>query len=1024
MTCLKNTRFKILLFFMTVCMVTMEANSQGFSENFSAGALPIGWNNSYHGVNGAAWSFGNGVAKVVNNAGILGSSVGPSWLITKSIYPEPGFATLVFSARFPTVGPVGNANFSVRITDGISTGYGGYSVLLSVDRNSLSSGGTQQYRVKIPQNFWAKNCFLAFTQEVSGVLSVDTVAIDNLRLESDPLYSRSSGMATDAIWSENPVGSGQTAVFTPNTSLVIQTGHTVNQNFPTRLFNITTDGSGKLSVSCSGVEVGGNITSKGTIDSRGVSVSFSGKYKQFVDGNWFCGNLTMSNLVGVEWLAGTLSMYNRLQVTAGVFYTNGHLLLIEDSSNRGSIGSLVNGVVSGQVYVQKFFPEKQIGWNFIGSPFNATKFSDLNADFYTAGYIGSDNPMATIPTAYSYQEAMSGDINAGLVKVVNESESMLPGRGQYVHCQGNAQGNQAVTLTLKGNINKGEIIIPLNYTNSGQPESDGINLISNPYPSAIDFRKLALQNVQPQYWCYNPVAGVLDAWNKSAKVGLMAANPIVQIGQGIMVAAKPGGGTISFFENSKVDTTVMNSDTTGMYLALALKSSTESYFDVALFNVDTGARVDFDDFDTRHLDFGHPDAPRICFKQNNNELSINSWPSVAAGDSIYFHIRARKTGAYFLNYWKGEGFEDFKVVLVNLSNNERYVMNEQLAVNVQLQVESGNYQWVMIIEPKESFYLKLNNCHGESGGQIVARGPGFGPWNYFWKNGQGVVIRQIIASAGMDTLKELAAGNYSVEIEAGAPYGIVTKNFVLIDPDPVSVNATIVDETCPENNDGKILLEAVGGTGTLKFNWSNQQAGDSLNGLQAGTYTLTVVDDNFCTKVFGPYEIFEPDSLRVTIFAPDTVNVLEENLFKSLTNLPVIGHTWDFGDGSFAYTEEANHAFSFSGTFQMRIEVTNGYCNAYAEKPIAVLTGGDGIAKTTLQNTIQLYENGGKWYLVSQVDNTEFELLNVLGQVLWSKKNVRKSEEVLLPQKFIEGSSYFLQIKIGEKAYRQRIQFY
>ncbi|MEM9258005.1 MAG: SprB repeat-containing protein, partial [Bacteroidota bacterium] len=95
----------------------------------------------------------------------------------------------------------------------------------------------------------------------------------------------------------------------------------------------------------------------------------------------------------------------------------------------------------------------------------------------------------------------------------------------------------------------------------------------------------------------------------------------------------------------------------------------------------------------------------------------------------------------------------------------------------------------------------------------------------------------------------LAAGDYSIQVrDANACESPVAS--VTIDA-PQAITASIT-ETTPENcgqADGTASATASGGTGTLVFSWPGGQTGTSVSGLAAGSYQLTITDQNSCEQL-------------------------------------------------------------------------------------------------------------------------------------------------------------------------------
>lgn len=143
-------------------------------------------------------------------------------------------------------------------------------------------------------------------------------------------------------------------------------------------------------------------------------------------------------------------------------------------------------------------------------------------------------------------------------------------------------------------------------------------------------------------------------------------------------------------------------------------------------------------------------------------------------------------------------------------------------------------------------------CNGNSNGfaTINASG-GTTPYSYAWSNG----------SSGMTTTG-LAAGSYNVVVTDFRGCSI-TRTATINQPFPINVSLTSSPSLCGQPN-GSATVTAGGGTGTLTFNWSQGGTSSTINNLAAGTYTVTVTDNNGCTKT---------SSVGVSNFTGPTINL-------------------------------------------------------------------------------------------------------------------------------------------------------
>lgn len=132
-------------------------------------------------------------------------------------------------------------------------------------------------------------------------------------------------------------------------------------------------------------------------------------------------------------------------------------------------------------------------------------------------------------------------------------------------------------------------------------------------------------------------------------------------------------------------------------------------------------------------------------------------------------------------------------------------------------------------------------CYGdETGIADLTPSGGFGNYTYQWNNGSNT-----------QDLQNIAAGNYTVLVmdQNGCT---ATANVTISSPGAgLSVNSLISNASCYGAADGNITLNVTGGTPLYTYNWSTGHQTDVINGLQAGTYTVTVTDQNGCTYQYA-----------------------------------------------------------------------------------------------------------------------------------------------------------------------------
>ena len=142
---------------------------------------------------------------------------------------------------------------------------------------------------------------------------------------------------------------------------------------------------------------------------------------------------------------------------------------------------------------------------------------------------------------------------------------------------------------------------------------------------------------------------------------------------------------------------------------------------------------------------------------------------------------------------------------------------------------------------------------GNSGNATAVASGGASPYTYHWSNG--------INNA---TINNVPSGTYSVTAtdNDGAT---ATASIFLDQPPPLAFQPpSITNVSCFGGANGSIQAGATGGVSPYIFNWSNGSSGTTISGLIAGSYTVTVTDDNSCTKM-ATYQVTQPQAIMINL---------------------------------------------------------------------------------------------------------------------------------------------------------------
>ncbi len=151
-------------------------------------------------------------------------------------------------------------------------------------------------------------------------------------------------------------------------------------------------------------------------------------------------------------------------------------------------------------------------------------------------------------------------------------------------------------------------------------------------------------------------------------------------------------------------------------------------------------------------------------------------------------------------------------------------------------------------------------CFGDSAGTATATGSGgTGTFNYAWSTTPVLTFDP--------TINSVPAGDYTVTVTDGNGCE-VEETITILEPPVLDGFISPTQVSCFEGNDGAATVFPTGGVEPYLFNWSNGSTSSSATSLIAGTYTVTITDDNGC--MFEVEEtIGEPTGMVLTIVPTD-----------------------------------------------------------------------------------------------------------------------------------------------------------
>ena len=140
------------------------------------------------------------------------------------------------------------------------------------------------------------------------------------------------------------------------------------------------------------------------------------------------------------------------------------------------------------------------------------------------------------------------------------------------------------------------------------------------------------------------------------------------------------------------------------------------------------------------------------------------------------------------------------------------------------------------------------SCAGGSNGGIDLSVSGGSPsYIYSWSNG----------TFGQDLLNVIA-GNYSVVV-TDINGCSKTESYIVAEPVPLGMVATIENVTCFGGNNGSIDLTPTGGIENYTITWSNGETTEDILNLTSNVYQVNITDNNGCA-ISSSFTVTQPNS--------------------------------------------------------------------------------------------------------------------------------------------------------------------
>ncbi len=213
--------------------------------------------------------------------------------------------------------------------------------------------------------------------------------------------------------------------------------------------------------------------------------------------------------------------------------------------------------------------------------------------------------------------------------------------------------------------------------------------------------------------------------------------------------------------------------------------------------------------------------------------------------------------------------------------------------------------------PAITFTVTDAKCNGSCDGVVLTTATGNSPFSYSWNLGQTT-----------SDVSSLCAGNYYVEV-TDFNLCVTIGTVSIAEPSQLVYNLPVTTlPLCNGDCNGAIITIPFGGTSPYTFSWNTGATTSSASNLCAGTYTITLSDNNGCTAIQNAV-LTQPSPLAIS---NSVIDASCSNSTDGSINVTVAGgtapYTYQWVAGSVATSEDLVNIGP--GTYSLLVTDANG----------------------------------------------------------------------------------------------------
>ncbi len=872
------------------------------------------------------------------------------------------------------------------------------------------------------------------TSSNGAKLALDDLTFDQRGCQAT-YYTRQTGNWTDAIWSTaSSGGSAPWSSISPSryTNIVVQTGHTLTFNSPNasnpnivcKDFTIGTVGT--ATASSINLTVYGNWSNGGTFNAQTGTVSFKGSSPQTISGGQTTrfNNLTIdSDYPTGSGNAVTCSVATEItgvvSPTEGIFNANSNLTLISNSSGSASIGTIQTAAdVTGNLTIQRYIPSATPGWVFLGCPLTGQTVSNWDDDVLLTGFSdggdGFNSPSYTWVNIYYYDETVTGGRNNGwrltngnltFPPAPSVSNSLNGTRGYNVYMQGGAQ-----TIDLTGAIQKNSISIPVTYTNSNN-SGDGWNLVTNPYPSEVDWVAVeATSSDLGTYYVYDAALPGYRAYNANTQTG--TGSRYIAHSQAFFVKnTSPSpyfSQFVSFEESHKSNTNAAFERVQNLDISeLCFRLERDGLADLVSLSFIEGATDNFENnLDAEYLASLNANAPEFAFVSADGVLlELDARPTLTNSTSIPMYLDLPAAGTYTLSILSANNIPVGSCIAIeDLVSGVTIPLIQGASMTITTSAAYQGNRLLIHISNPIAITTTDATCFGENNGTIAFESNA-GDWSYSLVDDMGAVV---YSGMGNDVWSSAPAGHYLASItNAATSCPAFNYDVYVVEPMPLSGWAEGAPDMCNNSQSGSITL-GVDFEGLYTYRLLDEGGNEittgetsepfmSLDNLDHGVYTVEI--SNNCGVIPFQVDLRDPNAIVASLEASATTVNFDAGQSVDITlnaNAPnAVTYNWTLNGEFISDEQTVIYSINTEADYLFGLEAINSNCFSTAEITVT------GVQNPIISNVGEASENNVEAFVANEMlqvnfhqissANARIRLYNTFGQLV---KDIRAEGQI------------------------------